>query len=330
MQVNQMVASLSFGDAIGNAALSIQSMLRDHGYVSAIFAQSTDSAMAGRAKRLSDYWEVTAPGNVLIIHFSIGSSISALVQQLKDKIILIYHNITPPEWFHVYAPRVAGQCYRGRDELAHFARHADLALGVSEYNRRELEGMGFEETCVLPLPGSFERLSESPNPVVLRLFDDERTNFLFVGRVMPNKRFEDLIKVFAVYQKLVDSKCRLLLAGDCRVFEKYYLSLTRLVDRLHVENVVFTDHVSTSELVAYYLLADVFLCMSEHEGFCAPLLEAFFFELPVIAYDAGAVRETLGGGGILVHAKKYDEIAEMVYGVTHDSDFRDRILTGQK
>ena len=325
-----MVASLSFGDAIGNAALSIQSMLRDLGYVSEIFAESTDSAMAGRAKSLRDYGRVTAPENVLIIHFSIGSSISTLAAELKDKIILIYHNITPPEWFEVYAPRVARQCLEGRDELAQFARRADLVLGVSEYNRRELENMGCRSTGVLPLPGSLERLSDSPNPAVLRLFDDENTNFLFVGRVMPNKRFDDLLKVFAVYQKQIDHKCRLLLAGDCRVFEKYTLSLIQLVDRLQLDNVVFTDHVSTSELVAYYLSADVFLCMSEHEGFCAPLLEAFFFELPVIAYDAGAVGETMAEAGILVHAKKYDEIAELMYLAANDSDLRERIITGQK
>jgi glycosyltransferase involved in cell wall biosynthesis len=330
MQVNQFVASLSFGDAIGNAALCIQSLLRGQGYVSEIFAESTDSTMAGSAKRLRDYIDIADPRNVLIIHFSIGSSLTTFVRRLQDKILLIYHNITPPEWFHTCAPRVAEQCYRGRHELAQLADRVSLVLGVSEYNRRELEVMGFEKTGVLPLLGSYERLSVPPNPIVQQLFDDGKTNFLFVGRVMPNKRFEDLLKVFAIYQKQIDRECRLLLVGDCRVFEKYTLSLTRLVDRLKLKNVVFTDHVNTDELVAYYQLADVFLCMSEHEGFCAPLLEAFRFETPVIAYDAGAVSETLDGGGILVHEKRYEEIAELVHKVTHDAHLKESILAGQR
>jgi glycosyltransferase involved in cell wall biosynthesis len=205
-----------------------------------------------------------------------------------------------------------------------------LVLGVSEYNRGELEAMGFDNTGVLPLLGSYERLSVPPNPIVLELFDDEKTNVLFVGRVMPNKCFEDLLKVFAVYQKQIDRECCLLLVGDCRVFEKYTLSLTRLADRLELKNVVFTDHVKTDELVAYYQSADVFLCMSEHEGYCAPLLEAFRFDVPVVAYDAGAVSETLAGAGILVHEKKHEEIAELVHEVTHDAHLGESILTGQR
>jgi glycosyltransferase involved in cell wall biosynthesis len=330
MQVNQFVVSLSFGDAISNAALCIQSLLRDGGYVSEIFAESTDSAMAGSAQRLWDYGELTDPENVLIVHFSIGSSLTTLLNRLEDKILLIYHNITPPEWFHAYAPRVAEQCRRGRHELAQIADRVSLALGVSEYNRRELDAMGFERTGVLPLPGTYERLTVPPNPVVRRLFDDEMTNFLFVGRVMPNKCFEDLLKVFAVYQKHIDPKCRLLLVGDNRVFEKYTLSLMRLADRMRLNDVIFTDRVKTDELVAYYLSGDVFLCMSEHEGFCAPLLEAFRFEMPVIGYDAGAVGETLGGGGILVQEKNYAEIAELAYRVTHDPRLRESILVGQR
>jgi glycosyltransferase involved in cell wall biosynthesis len=330
MQINQFVASLSYGDAVGNAALRIQSILRDRGYVSEIFAESTDSAMAGRAKRLRDYGEFADPRNVLIVHFSIGSSLTSFVRRLQEKILLVYHNITPPEWFHGFAPRVAAQCYRGRQELVQFADRVGLVLGVSEYNRSELEAMGFDKTGVLPLLGSYERLSVPPNPMALQLYDDEKTNVLFVGRVMPNKRFEDLLKIFAIYQKQIDRECRLLLVGDCRVFEKYTLSLTRLVDRMKLKNVVFADHVSTNELVAYYQSADIFLCMSEHEGFCAPLLEAFRFDVPVMAYDAGAVSETLAGAGVLIHEKKYEEIAALVHEVNHDDDLRESILAGQR
>jgi glycosyltransferase involved in cell wall biosynthesis len=324
-----MVASLTYGDAISNEALHIQSILRNRGYASEIFAESADSAMAGHAKRLRDYEEVSDPSNVLIVHFSIGSSLSTFTQKLKDKILLIYHNITPPEWFAPYAPRVAKQCHRGREELFEFAERADLILGVSNYNRNELREMGFENAEVLPLLSSYEPLTDPPHPPVLKMFDDDKTNFLFVGRVTPNKRFEDLLKVFATYQKHIERRCRLLLVGDWLPIENYHLALVQMFHKLQLRDVVFTGHVSTAELVAYYEVADLFLCMSEHEGFCAPLLEAFHLEIPVIAYDAGAVSETLGGGGILVHQKNYEEIAELAYMVTHDDGFREAIIKGQ-
>lgn len=329
MQIHQMVASLTYGDAISNEALHIQSVLRSRGYESEIFAESADSSMAGRAKRLPEYQEVTGPTNVLIVHFSIGSSLAAFTDGIEDKILLIYHNITPPEWFAPYAPRVARQCHRGREELAELGGRARLVVGVSEYNRSELREMGFDKAEVLPLLGSNGRLTEPPQPTVLKLFDDVKTNFLFVGRVIPNKRFEDLLKVFATYQKHVERGCRLLLVGDWLPIERYHLALSEMIHELHLRDVVFAGHVSTGELVAYYEVADVFLCMSEHEGFCAPLLEAFHFEVPVIAYEAGAVSETLGGAGILVHEKKYEEIAELAYLVTHDDEFRGRIIDGQ-
>jgi len=131
---------------------------------------------------------------------------------------------------------------------------------------------------------------------VRRLYDDGRTNVLFVGRIIPNKRVDDVIRSFAVFQKWLQPRSRLLLVGDHRGFERYFDRLQELVRELRVDEVVFTGHVDDDELYACYRAADVFLCLSEHEGFCVPLQEAMHFGLPVVAYDAGAVRETLRGG----------------------------------
>jgi len=329
MQVHQMVASLSHGDAISNEALRIQRILQRRGHQSEIYAESIHSAMRGKAHPLWDYQRVSSPQNVLILHFSIGAGVSSFAYRLPDRIMLIYHNITPARWFAPYQPRLARLCYQGRRELAAFVDHTRLALGVSEFNRAELDAMGFHPTGVLPLLLDPDQLFVPPNPSVLGMFDDDKTNLLSVGRVIPNKRFEDLIKVFYFYWKFIEPKSRLLLVGEFRGFERYFDALTRLVDRLGLENVVFTGHVDTDDLAAYYRVADVFLSLSEHEGFCAPLIEAFRFGVPVMAFDAGAVPETLGGAGILVREKRFEEIAEMAHLLVRDRELRPRVIERQ-
>jgi glycosyltransferase involved in cell wall biosynthesis len=154
-------------------------------------------------------------------------------------------------------------------------------------------------------------------------------NVLFVGRVIPNKRIDDLIRSFAVFQRWLNPRSRLLLVGDTRGFERYLGRLRGLVRELGVEEVVFTGHVDDDELYAYYRLADVFLCLSEHEGFCVPLQEAMHFSLPVIAYDAGAVRETLHGGGLLLQDKRPELVAEILDRVTHGGALRRGVLESQ-
>jgi glycosyltransferase involved in cell wall biosynthesis len=329
LQVHQLLTSLTQRDAIGQNALYIQSLLRQRGFTTEIFAEGTDSAMAGLARPLEDYEAVSSPENVLLLHFSIGSKAMSLAHRVPDRLLLLYHNVTPAHFFLPHSPGVARQCLQGREELRRLVPRTSLALGVSKYNEAELKEMGFRRTGVLPYLFDPERLSRPPSPVVLELFDDEKTNFLFVGRVIPNKRFEDLLRVFKIYQSHIDRRSRLLLVGEWRDFESYYEKLVLFADELELRNVEFLGRVSTEELVACYRVADVFLSMSEHEGFCVPLLEAFQMGVPVIAYDAGAVSETLGGAGLLVHEKKLDEIAELAHLVVEDEALRESVLVGQ-
>ena len=329
MQVHQMLVSFSFGDAISNEAIRIQRILQNRGYDSQIFAEAVDTTLAARAKSLWEYQEYSSPENVLILHFSIGAGMSKFAYELPDRMILIYHNITPAHWFASYHPHLARLCYRGRRELAAFPKRTSLALGVSEFNRAELEAAGFKPTAVLPFMRDREQLAVRPNPTVLQMFDDDKSNFLYVGRVIPPKRFEDLIKFFHIYKKRVDSNARLLLVGEWRGFERYFDALIRLVDDLSLRDVVFTGHVDTDDLVAYYQVADLFISMSEHEGFGVPLIEACHFGLPVMAFDAGAVAETLGGSGILFREKRFEEVAEMAHCLLHDSDLAERVVAAQ-
>jgi glycosyltransferase involved in cell wall biosynthesis len=329
MQVHQMLAALSYGDAIGNEALRIQEILREEGFDSQIFAESVHPEMAGRARKLWDYREVSSKDTLLILHFSIGAGVSTYAYHLPDPILLVYHNITPARWFQDFHRHLAGLCYHGRRELQAFVPRVRLAVGDSEFNRSELEAVGFHPTGVLPLLLDPGRLEIPGNEVVLAMFDDEKTNFLFVGRVIPNKCFHDLIKVFAFYQRYIDRNSRLLLVGEWVGFEKYHEALVRMVDDLALKDVVFTGHVEDDDLVAYYQSADLFLCLSEHEGYCVPLIEAFRFGVPVMALDAGAVPETLSGAGILIREKRIDEIAMMAHAVVTDEELQQRLVEGQ-
>jgi glycosyltransferase involved in cell wall biosynthesis len=163
---------------------------------------------------------------------------------------------------------------------------------------------------------------------VQRLYGDGRRNLLFVGRIIPNKKVDDLIRVFALYQR-GDPRSRLLLVGDTRGHERYYDRLRELVEQLGVRDVVFTGHVDDDDLLAYYRVGHLFLCLSEHEGFCVPLQEAMHFGLPVVAYDAGAVRETLRGGGVLLTEKRPEVVAELVSRILSERDLRERVLRTQ-
>jgi glycosyltransferase involved in cell wall biosynthesis len=328
-RVHQLLAALSYGDAIGNEALAIQRHLRAAGYESDIFAERVHPRMARMARPLWQYPEVSAADTVCLFHFSIGSAAGRLIYHAPDRLVSIYHNITPAEWFLGFHPHLAGLCHHGRRELAAFAPRTALALGDSEFNRRELEAAGYAKTGVLPIVLDLEAYSRTPSSVVTRMYDDGRTNLLFVGRVIPNKKIDDLLRVFAVYQRYIEPRSRLLLVGDYRGHEHYLRRLREQADTLRLDEVVFAGHVDDDDLMAYYAAADAFLCLSEHEGFCVPLLEAMQFGVPVVAYDAGAVAETLRGGGVLLRRKEPEVVAEVVHCVLSDGALKAAVLSTQ-
>jgi L-malate glycosyltransferase len=273
---------------------------------------------------------VSSPDTVCIFHFSIGSGAGRLVKAAPDRLVVRYHNITPPEFFAGFLPHLARQCHQGRRELHAFAARAELALGVSEFNRGELEAAGFRRTAVLPIPLDLDGLAALPrSDVVRRLYDDGRANLLFVGRVIPNKRIEDLLRLFAVYQRSLDVASRLLVVGDHWGYEPYLVRLQELARALAVEDVVFTGQVEDDELRAYYAAGSVYVSLSEHEGFCVPLLEAMAFGVPVLARDAGAVAETLDGAGVLVEGRQPALAAELAHRLVTDPSLRRVVLEGQ-
>ena len=329
--VHQFATSLTYGDAISNEMMEIRRTLRDQGIRSEIFARFHDPRMAEHVRDYREYrHHFSSPENVVIFHFSIGSPVSKLFFRVPDKKIMIYHNITPHEFFLDSHRILARECYKGRLELNLFKDKTDLALGDSEFNRRELELAGYPRTGVLPLVLDLKPFEQPGDPLVPRLFPEKKWTLLFVGRVIPNKKFEDVIKCFHVYKTLFNPDSRLILAGDYRGMERYYAGLQDLVAALELKDVFFTGHIRFPELVAYYDLADVYLSLSEHEGFGVPLLEAFSKDIPVIAFAAGAVEETLNGGGILLREKDSLKTAGVLEALRTGKGLRESVVAAQR
>jgi glycosyltransferase involved in cell wall biosynthesis len=327
--VHQVLATLGYGDAIGHEVLGIQQVLRLAGYESDIFVETADRRLEPLTRDYRELVDASHPDNLLLHHFSIGSKASRTAYALPDRMALIYHNITPPEYFVGVHRTLARQCFRGRRELRAYVDRCDLALGDSEFNRRDLETLGFPRTAVLPVVPDFAHLDRPPNRFVADQFDDEWTNILFVGRVIANKKIEDLIRMFHAYHTNFNPRSRLLIVGVFSLFERYLASLNQLAAELNLSNVHFTGHVSDEELVAFYDVADLFLCASEHEGFCVPLVEAFYKQVPVLAYAATAVPHTMDGAGVLFDDKDPRHVAALMDAILSDAALQDAIVEGQ-
>jgi glycosyltransferase involved in cell wall biosynthesis len=328
-RVHQVLATLGYGDAIGHEVLGIQRVLRAAGYESEIFVETADRRLEHLTTDYRDMVGSISPDDAVVHHFSIGSRASRIAYALPGRMALVYHNITPPEYFIGIHKALVKQCFRGRRELTAYIDRSDLALGDSEYNRQELAALGFRSTAVLPVIPDFSHLDLEPDARIADAFDDGWTNILFVGRVIPNKKFEDVIRAFHVYRTRGNPRARLLLVGSYTGFETYLAMLTGLVARLGTPDVHFLGHVSNEELTAVYDVADLFLCASEHEGFCVPIIESFYKQVPVLAFDATAVPATMDGGGVLYQTKDPFEIARLMSAILTDADVEDAVLRSQ-
>jgi L-malate glycosyltransferase len=329
IRIHQVLATLGYGDAIGHEVLGVQRVLRDAGYESDIFVETADYRLEPQTRDYRELVDASHRDNLLLHHFSLGSKASRTAFALPDRMALIYHNITPPEYFVGVHRTLARQCFRGRRELQAYADRCDLAMGDSEFNRQDLEALGFPRTAVLPVVPDFSHLDRCPNWMVAREFDDDWTNVMFVGRVIANKKIEDVIRFFHAYQAFYNPRSRLLIVGAQSGFERYLAGLTQLTAALGTKHVHFVGHVSDEELVAFYEVADLFLCASEHEGFCVPIVEAFYKQVPVLAYAATAVPSTMDGAGVLYDDKDPIHVASLMDAMMSNATLQDAIVEGQ-
>ncbi|HKW00498.1 MAG TPA: glycosyltransferase [Vicinamibacterales bacterium] len=328
-RVHQLLATLGYGDAIGHEVLGIARALRAAGFDSEIIVEAADPRLEDLTVDYRDMIDEVAEDDLLIHHFSLGSRASRIAYALPARMALIYHNITPPEYFLGVHDQLVRQCFHGRRELLAYRSRVDLALGDSEFNRQELEAAGFSPTAVLPVVPGFDHLEVAPDSRVLDAYDDECTNVLFVGRVVPNKRPDNVIRYFHAYKTLYNRHARLIIAGSYGGFDAYLAQLHQLIARLGVEDVHILGQVTNEELTALYDVADLFLCASEHEGFCVPLIESFYKQVPVLAYAATAVPATMDGGGVLYDTRDPRQVATLMQAILSDHDLEDRVVAAQ-
>ncbi len=331
MIINQWVPAAHRGDAIGDSARRMRGMLRGQGHASDIFALTIDDDLRGDVRPFADP-EATR-GDVTIFHFALPSPMTSAFARLDGARVLQYHNITPAAFFAPYSPGLFRLASIGRQELASLVGHVDLALGDSEFNRRELEELGFAPTGVLPIAVDTGRITGAPRrPALEKILGDGLINILFVGRIVPNKRIDDHIRLAEVYKRYVDSYYRFIFVGRYDGVPAYYAQVRALIAeyRMLPDRFWFTGPVPDEDLAAFYRWADAYVSLSEHEGFCVPLIEAMAADVPVLAYAAGAVPETLGGAGLLLAPKDLEVAAEMLGLLVYDRPLRARVLDGQR
>lgn len=331
MIINQWLAAAHRGDAVGDNARRMREVFRSWGHESEIYALTVDDDL------VDDVWPFGDPasrdGDLTIFHFAVPSPMTRAFATLPGARVLHYHNVTPA---HFFAPYDAGICRFvsiGRQELASLAGHTDLALGVSTYNRKELDALGFPRTGVLPIMVDTDRLRAAPRvPSLETWLQDGLTNILFVGRIAPNKKIEDHIRLAEHYKRYVDSYYRFIFVGHDQAVPRYTATVRALINEYQMlsDRFWFTGPVPDHELAAYYRNAHAYVSLSEHEGFCVPLIEAMSMDVPVLAYGAGAVPETMGGQGVCFTPKDLELAAEWLGALVYDEPLRRPIIEGQR
>ncbi len=330
--LHQFTAGFAKGDAISNEALTLRAIFRSWGLQSDIFSESR-RILPEMRREIRDVSLVAAglrPDDAVLLHLSIGSPVNGLFGSLACRKVILYHNVTPPRFFQSLHPSTGWALEEGLAQVKALAGAAEVNLADSRFNASELEAVGYRDVRVLPLVFDPARLNAPPDRRRLREWRDGRTNVLFVGRIAPNKKIEDLLLAFAHYQKTVEPESRLLLAGSWAGCERYRQILAAQVRRLGLPSVEFLGSVSQPVLQACYAAADLFLCMSEHEGFCIPVLEAMVLGVPVLAFAAAAVPETMDGAGVLLARKDFPEMAELMGRLCRDRALREGVLAGQR
>lgn len=331
MIVNQWVPAAHRGDAIGDSARRVRELLRQLGHTSDVFALTIDDNLVGDVRPFGD--PDSRRGDLTIFHYALPSPMTGAFASLDSGRILQYHNVTPAGFFAPYDAQLFRLAALGRTELATLVGHVDLALGDSEFNRRELESVGFAPTAVFPIAVDTSRVTQRVNrPALERILDDGLVNFLFVGRIAPNKKIEDHLRLAEHYKRYVDAYYRFIFVGRFDVVPRYYSMIRALMSeyRLLNDRFIFTGPVPDEELALYYQHAAVYTSLSEHEGFCVPLVEAMAADVPVLAYSAAAVPDTLGGAGVQFSPKDLEFAAELLGELAFNDDLRARVIAGQR
>lgn len=335
MRIIQLLEVLASGDGMGNHAIFTHNLLKKAGYPIKTYAGVVaPNVPAGIAEVFTDNFQVN-PDDIILLQFGIGGKVPEAIGNFSCRKIMVYHNITPPHFFKKHVDSEAFYfTSKGCEILKTWAevQMFDGVLAFSNFNYHELLSVGFPKDTVHYFPGymmTIDRPDLAPDLDILRRFDDDITNILFVGRIAPQKKHNDIIQAFAYYQKHINKNSRLIFAGGGGE-TLLGSALKNYVEELGAENVFFLGQVSDQAIDTLYRCADVFVCMSEHEGFCIPLVEAMRFNVPVVAYNAAAVPDTLGEAGILLNEKNPVVTAKWIDRIVNDSELKKAIIEKQR
>jgi glycosyltransferase involved in cell wall biosynthesis len=330
--IHQFVPVVEPG-AVAAHTRAARGLIRGAGYRSEIFASEVHPACNGWGVRpFRDYGRAVRAhaDDVLVYQMAIGSVVADFLLGRRERLVVNHHNLTPLRYFDGWDPVAAGGVVWGRHQLRALAERAVLGIAVSAYNEHDLVEAGFRETTVAPFLVDPGFATQPPDDAVVTRLRSARerggTDWLFVGRIAPNKAQHDLIKALAVYRRRHDPGARLHLVGG-GVDTTYGRTLRRFADALGLSDAVaLPGAVDPAALAAYYTCTDVFVSTSEHEGFCVPLVEAMHHDLPVVAHAAAAIPETLADAGLLLDVKDPYTVATAVSRVLGDERVRAHLV----
>jgi glycosyltransferase involved in cell wall biosynthesis len=316
MRIHQLLSGAGPHDAITSEAISFRARFSGWGWGGRDYAVHVAPGLNGHIRMLKRF--KPRPDDVLLLHHSAGAPRLRELLQLPNRKLLLYHNVTPAPWFWEHAPNVAVQCAVGREQLSALVRAVDLAAADSHFNAAELQHLGATRTAVIPLLVDYTRLGPPrPEPTG----PPGPPTILFVGRLSPHKHQDEVIRAFASYRRSRAPEARLTLVGD-PISSRYLDFLRNLADILAPGAVSIESGLSNAELGERYRAAHAFLCLSAHEGFCIPVLEALSQGVPVIARPAGAIPETAGDAALLVEDPDLAVVAELLHLAVTDVDLR--------
>jgi glycosyltransferase involved in cell wall biosynthesis len=314
LNVHQLLSGAGPVDAVTNQARAYRRLFSQWGWGGGDHAVYVDPR-AGRDFGPLDHL-APAPDDVLLFHYSAYAPRLAAQLERPQRKLLVSHNVTPAEWFWDYEPMTAVQCTVGREQLPRFAAAVDLAAGVSAFNARELDAAGARDTAVVPILFDGARLGEPTAPPA------GPPSVLSVGRISPHKRHDLLIRAFALYRRERAPDARLVLVGE-PLTPLYGEAVRELGERLAPGAVEIVSMLDADALAARWRAAHAFVSLSEHEGFCIPLLEAFHFGVPVVARAAGGVPEVAGDAALLLEEPtELAVVAELIHLAVGDVELR--------
>lgn len=328
--VHQFVPALLPRDATGFHTLALRDTLRAAGWDSDVYVEAAHDELKSEATYFERYPERAQPDDILLYQLSTASPVADFLLGRPEPLVLDYHNITPASFYDGWEDDISEKVALARHQMAALAPRAVLGIADSTFNAEELRQFGSSETAVIPIliPEGGPQGTSAAEDELLRLNRDHGpgTVLLFVGRLSPNKAQHHLVETLYLYRRWYDPDAQLHLVGPA-VTEPYVESVFALVDELGLTGAVrHGEHLSEAELAAWYADADVFVCLSEHEGFCIPLVEAMRSDLPIVAFAAGAVPETLGQAGILLPSKRPSVVAAAIDRVRSDATLARRLV----